>query len=49
MTYDLLIIGGGPTGLACGLEAQKAGLQYLILEKGALAVHRVEAFGFGAR
>lgn len=34
--YDLLIIGGGPIGLACGLEAQKAGLEYLILEKGAL-------------
>lgn len=33
---DLLIIGGGPIGLACGLEAQKAGLDYLILEKGAL-------------
>jgi thioredoxin reductase (NADPH) len=36
MTYDILIIGGGPIGLACGLAAQKAGLQYLILEKGAL-------------
>ncbi len=36
MTYDLLIIGGGPIGLACGLAAQKAGLSYLILEKGAL-------------
>ncbi len=35
-TYDLLIIGGGPIGLACGLEAQKAGLKYLIVEKGAL-------------
>ncbi|MEO6760165.1 MAG: YpdA family putative bacillithiol disulfide reductase [Saprospiraceae bacterium] len=34
--YDLLIIGGGPIGLACGLEAEKAGLQYLILEKGTL-------------
>lgn len=33
---DLIIIGGGPIGLACGLEAQKAGLRYLILEKGAL-------------
>ena len=32
----LLIIGGGPIGLACGLEAQKAGLDYLILEKGPL-------------
>ena len=34
--YDLLIIGGGPIGLACGMEAEKAGLSYLILEKGAL-------------
>ncbi len=35
-TYDLLIIGAGPIGLACGLEAQEAGLSYLILEKGCL-------------
>jgi len=35
-TYDLIIIGGGPIGLACGIEAKKAGLDYLILEKGAL-------------
>lgn len=34
--YDLVIIGGGPIGLACGLEAQRKGLSYLILEKGAL-------------
>ncbi|MHA7129868.1 YpdA family putative bacillithiol disulfide reductase [Algoriphagus namhaensis] len=34
--YDVLIIGAGPIGLACGVEAQKAGLVYLILEKGAL-------------
>jgi thioredoxin reductase (NADPH) len=33
---DVIIIGGGPIGLACGLEAQKAGLDYLILEKGCL-------------
>jgi len=33
---DVLIIGGGPIGLACGLEAKKAGLSYLILEKGVL-------------
>jgi thioredoxin reductase (NADPH) len=33
---DLIVIGGGPIGLACGLEAQKAGLNYLILEKGVL-------------
>lgn len=36
MTYDLLIVGGGPIGLACGLAAQKAGLKYLIFEKGSL-------------
>jgi thioredoxin reductase (NADPH) len=34
--FDLIIIGGGPIGLACGLEAKKAGLKYLILEKGTL-------------
>src|SRR5664279_3229929 len=33
---DILIIGGGPIGLACGLEAKKAGLTYLIVEKGVL-------------
>lgn len=34
--FDIIIIGGGPIGLACGLEAQKANLSYLILEKGCL-------------
>lgn len=34
--YDILIIGAGPIGLACGIEAQKAGLSYLIVEKGCL-------------
>ncbi len=34
--FDLIVIGGGPIGLACGLEAKKAGLRYLILEKGVL-------------
>ena len=34
--YDLIIIGGGPIGLACGIEAKKAGLKYFILEKGVL-------------
>lgn len=34
--YDIIIIGGGPIGLACGLEAKKTGLRYCILEKGAL-------------
>jgi thioredoxin reductase (NADPH) len=33
---DVLIVGGGPIGLACGLEAKKAGLSYTIIEKGCL-------------
>lgn len=33
---DILIIGGGPIGIACGLAAKKAGLSFLIVEKGAL-------------
>ena len=34
--YPIIIIGGGPIGLACGIEAKKAGIPYLILEKGCL-------------
>jgi thioredoxin reductase (NADPH) len=34
--YDVVIIGGGPIGLACGLEAKKSNLSYCIIEKGAL-------------
>lgn len=37
MQYDLIIVGGGPVGLICGIEANRAGLHYLILEKGVLA------------
>ncbi|MDT8415750.1 MAG: YpdA family putative bacillithiol disulfide reductase [Flavobacteriaceae bacterium] len=33
---DVLIVGCGPIGIACGLEAQKNGLDYLIIEKGCL-------------
>ena len=34
--YDVIIIGGGPIGIACGIEAQKRNLSYLIIEKGVL-------------
>jgi len=34
--YDVFIIGGGPIGLACGIAAQKADLNYIIVEKGCL-------------
>lgn len=32
----MIIIGGGPIGMACGIEAQRRGLSYIIIEKGAL-------------
>lgn len=32
--FDIVIVGGGPIGIACGLEAKKNGLSYLIIEKG---------------
>ena len=35
-TFDIIIIGAGPIGLACALEAKQKGLHYLIIEKGAL-------------
>jgi thioredoxin reductase (NADPH) len=34
--YTVIIIGGGPIGIACALEAKKHGIDYLILERGAL-------------
>ena len=34
--HDLIIVGAGPIGIACGLEARKKGLDFLILEKGCL-------------
>lgn len=34
--YDIVIIGGGPTGLNCAIAAHKAGLSYVVLEKGVL-------------
>ncbi|MEM7550823.1 MAG: YpdA family putative bacillithiol disulfide reductase [Bacteroidota bacterium] len=34
--FDIIIIGAGPIGLACGIEAKKNNLSYLILEKGSL-------------
>ena len=35
-SFDLVIIGGGPIGLNCAIEAKKSGLDYIILEKGVL-------------
>jgi len=37
MTHDLLIIGGGPSGINVAISAKRAGLSCLILEKGMVA------------
>jgi thioredoxin reductase (NADPH) len=36
MNPDVLVIGAGPTGLACAIEAQKIGLKVIVLDKGCL-------------
>jgi thioredoxin reductase (NADPH) len=35
-TYDIVCIGAGPTGLACAMEAKKAGMRALVIDKGCL-------------
>jgi thioredoxin reductase (NADPH) len=35
-TYDLICIGAGPTGLACAIEAVRAGMKPLVIDKGCL-------------
>lgn len=35
-SYDLIIVGAGPSGINCGIQAQKDNLSYCILEKGVL-------------
>jgi thioredoxin reductase (NADPH) len=35
-TYDIICIGAGPTGLACAIEAKRAGLKPLVIDKGCL-------------
>ncbi|MCH5597422.1 NAD(P)-binding domain-containing protein [Niabella ginsengisoli] len=34
--FPLIIIGGGPIGMACALEAQKNNIEYVVIEKGCL-------------
>src|SRR6187402_2084407 len=34
--FDMIIVGAGPIGLACGIEAKKAGYSYAIIDKGCL-------------
>jgi thioredoxin reductase (NADPH) len=34
--YDMLVIGAGPTGMACAIEAQRAGFKAVLVDKGCL-------------
>jgi thioredoxin reductase (NADPH) len=34
--YDIICIGAGPTGLACAMEAKRAGMRSLVIDKGCL-------------
>src|SRR5271154_2109510 len=35
-SFDVLVVGAGPTGLACAIEAQRAGLRAVLVDKGCL-------------
>jgi thioredoxin reductase (NADPH) len=35
-TFDVLVIGAGPTGMACAIEAQRAGFRSVLVDKGCL-------------
>ena len=35
--YDLIIIGAGPNGLSCAIEARAKGLSYLVVDRGTIA------------
>jgi len=41
MTYDLIVIGGGPGGTAAAITAVRAGKRVLLLERGQLLRHKV--------
>src|SRR5271170_8226349 len=32
--YDVVVIGAGPTGLACAIDAQNAGFRVVLVDKG---------------
>jgi len=34
--FDFLVVGAGPTGLACAIEAQKAGFRSVLVDKGCI-------------
>ena len=34
--FDLLVVGAGPTGLSCAIEAERAGLRAVVVDKGCI-------------
>ncbi len=34
MTFDAVVVGAGPTGLACGIELKRRGLKAILIDKG---------------
>ncbi len=41
--YDVLIIGAGPSGLACAIEAKMAGMRYVVVDRGGV-VESIQRF-----
>ncbi|HET7502104.1 MAG TPA: FAD-dependent oxidoreductase [Kofleriaceae bacterium] len=39
MSYDVLVVGAGPTGLATAIEAQRCGLRVVVIDRGGIAAH----------
>ena len=35
-SFDVLVVGAGPTGMACAIEAQRAGFRSVLIDKGCL-------------
>src|SRR6202522_4170192 len=35
-SFDVLVVGAGPTGLACAIEAERVGLRAVLVDKGCL-------------
>ena len=47
MVYDLVVVGAGPAGLFCAINAGLAGMRVLVLEKNASAGRKLLASGSG--
>ncbi len=39
-SLDLLVVGAGPTGIAIGAEAKRAGLEALLVDRGPLVANQ---------